>query len=150
MKVRNQSNYKEGKHSFERTIPGEVDITVPNESLSIRDLFDKYRKGGVVPSAKIREGNDQNIPDDADPENFHDMEKIASADLFDREDLKNAIALEVQEKRQKLNAMEKASNAKKIEKQKELDEMAEKFRHDKQTATKPQNKSSKADGTKEA
>lgn len=108
--------------AFRKPVDFGPSVTVPAQAMSIRTLFDKYRVAGQIPGAMVREGHDQGISDDQDPEDLLDLEKVRQADDFDREEIRKAAEADLKMKRQKADAMSRAAEAKKAEKQKELDE----------------------------
>lgn len=81
MKIRNQANYQVSQADLE--VPQGVSVTVPDESLSIRDIVEKYTKsGGVVSGISQKVGRDG--PEDQDHDS-EDLEKLKTEDLYDQE-----------------------------------------------------------------
>lgn len=129
MKVISQWNYDPKKHSKpERKIPGEKELTVPSQTMSIRQIYEKYRKSGQLQSGIMLPGNDQDMDDHADPQSLLDMQKVSQMDMFDKSELALANAQAIAQSKEKLKAIDKAAAAKKAERQKELAEMEADFK----------------------
>lgn len=95
--------------------------TVPDESLSIRQIFERYQKG-IPTVGKLHTAIDDELPDDADPEDHLDMNQVRNLDLFDKQELAAAVAEDIKLKTEKVDAIKKASASKRAEKQRELDD----------------------------
>lgn len=106
--------------------PGE---TVPNESLSIRQIFERFRVGGTL-TAKMHESanQDDEIPDNADPENLPDMNQVRTLDLFDKEELLEVTKAERQEAEKKLSEHKKQAQEKLDERAREFENMRKQFK----------------------
>lgn len=132
-------NYVPGPGSFERKTPGLKNNVQPNEALSVRQLYDKFRKsGGVTPSGvRVREMNDQGIPDDADPEDELDLEKAQASEPYERAEIAAAAKEALLQKQAKVDAIEKVAAKKRADKQKEYDDVVA---HMKAQKAKPENK----------
>lgn len=97
--------------------------TKPDQGLSIKMLFEKYRKSGTVPATMVREGGDQFAEDDdPDPDAHHDLEKIAAMEIHDIRELKEAAEADTKVKRERVDAMKKVAAEKKAAREKEIQE----------------------------
>lgn len=98
-------------------------LTVPDQSLSIQTLFEKFRKTGQVPVVPSLEGSDQEIGDDEDPESAPDMEAIARMDKMDQIELARDVAKDVARKKSvHYDALKKAGDAEAKKRKAELDD----------------------------
>lgn len=103
--------------------------TVPNESLTIRQIFERFRAGGTM-TAKMHESanQDEDIPDNADPEKLTDMNQARTLDLFDKEQLLETTKAERKEAEQKLSEQEKQAQKKRDEQREEYENMRKQFK----------------------
>lgn len=131
MKKRNVTNYNWKDSAPERVYPNEELLTRPEDGLSIRTLFEKYRKSGQVPAGAYRQGFDQEIPDGDDPDDYVDMEKSAQLDVFEKNELLTEVKKSVAEKRGKLDALKTASDKKAALERADIEEMQKHFKDQK-------------------
>lgn len=131
MKKRSVMSYNYKDSAPERVYPGEELLTRPDDGLTIRTLFEKYRKSGQVPAGAFRQGADQEIPEDGDPDEYVDMEKSAQLDVFEKNELLAEVKKSVAEKRGKLDALKSASEKKAAVERAEIEEMQKHFKDQK-------------------
>lgn len=116
--IRNSMNFSRTDSDGEK-IKG-VTVTLPDESLSIRTIVDKYtRSGGVVSGIAQKPGADGPAEQDHDSE---DLEKLKNEDLYDQEVYRRELAAKMlrQEEALKKQAATAAAKTKA-----EADELAE-------------------------
>lgn len=83
----NTANASQVKRGFEKETRRGVSETVPNESLTIRDIVDRYIKTGGTPVGKIK--NPHYYDGDFDSP---DLEKVKDLDHFDLQEFREGLA----------------------------------------------------------
>lgn len=106
--------------------------TQPDESLTIRQILDRYTKG-LPTGASSREAQYDSGASFDSP----DLEKVATMDLVDREDLKASVLQKRSELQKKVDEDEKARRAKKSEEESLIDEMKKDFKEKRKSAAGP-------------
>lgn len=85
-KIRNSANFQ--LIEADRETVGGVSVTVPDESLTVRDIVDRFTKGHSLGVGQVKEPI-YNPDADFDSE---DLEKVKSMDLFDLQQYREAVA----------------------------------------------------------
>lgn len=118
MKKQNPMNYKiaQGERCDDEI------KTKPDQGLSVKTLFEKYRKTGVPPIILNQsQGGDQfEGEEDPDPDQHHDLEKIGQMELHDIREMQELNKIDLAEKTEKVNLIKKAAADKKAARDKEI------------------------------
>lgn len=115
--VRNSGNFAMRESDFEKVNP--VSVTVPDESMTIKQIVDRFTKGQTMPIGDVKDPS--YVPDvDFDSE---DLEKVKDMDLHDLQEYRERLADQAYEIEEELKKRKEAQEAKSKAEAEELEEI---------------------------
>lgn len=130
-KVRRVRVLSQASFVFDRAKHGEVNNgvseTVPNEAMTIRQIFDRFRKGMPL-GAEERQGGRFSLDGSDQDFDSPDFDKLKEADFVDRDEFQEQLMVQIADKQKVLKERRDQETKKRQEEEKEIQALREELR----------------------